>query len=432
MARENRHNDRSSIRKWNLSKTIPDQNASREVYLFIFIFPKIEIKLTNTPPPWLSVLCLCEPIVYLSSCASPCSRLFSFSLHATLPISLLFTINRLCCSSPLFIPSKTLPFNCCHSFPIIITYYYILYPFFFSNFLFGYFFKFRATSKSNSKHKLRPTPMASAPTSAFSAKARPWPRLSAIALRTALSPHSLTLPRRRASAFPTLITQSRTLVVSATATEMPQKAKGFVDEMRAVAMRLHTRDQAKEGQKEPQGQPVAKWEPTIEGYLKFLVDSKLVYDTLDSILSKAPIYWYAEFRNTGLERSESLAKDLEWFKEQGHIIPGPSSPGLSYAHYLEELSEKDPQAFICHFYNIYFAHTAGGRMIGKKVAEKLLDNKELEFYKWEGDLSQLLRNVREKINQVSNSWSREEKDHCLEETEKSFKYSGEILRLILS
>ena len=26
-----------------------------------------------------------------------------------------------------------------------------------------------------------------------------------------------------------------------------------------------------------------------------------------------------------------------------------------------------PQAFICHFYNVYFAHTAGGRMIGKKV-----------------------------------------------------------------
>lgn len=75
----------------------------------------------------------------------------------------------------------------------------------------------------------------------------------------------------------------------------------------------------------------------------------------------------AEFWNTGLERSESLAKDLEWFKEQGHIIPAPSSPGLSYAQYLEELSENDPQAFICHFYNIYFAHTAGGRMIGKKV-----------------------------------------------------------------
>lgn len=74
-----------------------------------------------------------------------------------------------------------------------------------------------------------------------------------------------------------------------------------------------------------------------------------------------------DFRNTGLERSEKLAKDLEWFKEQGHAIPEPSSPGLSYAKYLEELSENDPPAFICHFYNIYFAHTAGGRMIGRKV-----------------------------------------------------------------
>lgn len=75
----------------------------------------------------------------------------------------------------------------------------------------------------------------------------------------------------------------------------------------------------------------------------------------------------AEFRNTGLERSEKLAKDLEWFKEQGYTIPEPSSPGIAYAQYLKELSEKDPQAFICHFYNVYFAHSAGGRMIGKKV-----------------------------------------------------------------
>lgn len=75
----------------------------------------------------------------------------------------------------------------------------------------------------------------------------------------------------------------------------------------------------------------------------------------------------AEFRNTGLERSKGLANDLEWFKQQGHAIPEPSSPGTNYSQYLEELSEKDPQAFICHFYNTYFAHSAGGRMIGRKV-----------------------------------------------------------------
>ncbi|KAJ4765822.1 Heme oxygenase 1 [Rhynchospora pubera] len=229
-------------------------------------------------------------------------------------------------------------------------------------------------------------------------------------------------------------TRRHTVVVAATTTEMPKKQSkgGFVDEMRAVAMKLHTRDQSREGEKEPEGPPVVKWEPSINGYLRFLVDSKLVYDTLEAIVEKAPHPSYAEFRNTGLERSEALKKDLEWFKEQGHEIPEPSSPGISYARYLEELAERDPQAFICHFYNTYFAHTAGGRMIGKKVAEMILDRKELEFYKWEGNLSKLLQNVRDKLNEVAANWSREEKDHCLEETEKSFKHSGEILRLILS
>ncbi|XP_059637973.1 heme oxygenase 1, chloroplastic [Cornus florida] len=236
----------------------------------------------------------------------------------------------------------------------------------------------------------------------------------------------------------TPLNKKKMVVVSATTAEKqpkkryPGEAKGFVEEMRFVAMKLHTKDQAKEGEKEPQGQPIAKWEPSIDGYLRFLVDSKLVYDTLERIVEKAPFPEYAEFRKTGLERSGNLTKDLEWFKDQGHAIPEPSTPGLSYALYLEELSEKDPQAFLCHFYNIYFAHTAGGRMIGKKVAEKILNKKELEYYKWDGDLSQLLQTVRDKLNRVAESWSRDEKNHCLEETEKSFKFSGDILRLILS
>ncbi|KAG4141083.1 hypothetical protein ERO13_D06G054525v2 [Gossypium hirsutum] len=247
-------------------------------------------------------------------------------------------------------------------------------------------------------------------------------------------PYSKTLSLK----LPRMLT--RNVVVSATTAEKPRKrypgeAKGFVEEMRFVAMKLHTKEQAKEGEKEvkqPEERPVQRWEPSVDGYLKFLVDSKLVYDTLEGIIDKAPFPSYAEFRDTGLERSEKLAKDLQWFKEQGYTIPEPSSPGVTYAEYLKELSEKDPQAFICHFYNIYFAHSAGGRMIGKKVAEKILDKKELEFYKWDGDLSQLLQNVRDKLNKVAESWTREEKNHCLEETEKSFKYSGDILRLILS
>jgi hypothetical protein len=85
------------------------------------------------------------------------------------------------------------------------------------------------------------------------------------------------------------------VVVSATTAETPRKrypgeSKGFVEEMRFVAMKLHTKDQAKEGEKEvkePEERPVAKWAPSIDGYLRFLVDSKLVYDTLEGIVQEA-------------------------------------------------------------------------------------------------------------------------------------------------
>ncbi|CAM0910111.1 unnamed protein product [Alopecurus aequalis] len=264
------------------------------------------------------------------------------------------------------------------------------------------------------------------------------PRVSASAAGRNSGGLSVSVGVRRVPGISVLHSQRRRMVAAAAATEMAPAARGegggkpFVEEMRAVAMRLHTKDQAREGEKEPQAPPVNRWEPTVEGYMRFLVDSKLVFQTLEDIVDRAAVPWYAEFRNTGLERSEPLKKDLEWFVEQGHAIPEPTAAGTTYASYLEELSEKDPQAFICHFYNVYFAHTAGGRMIGKKVAEKILDKKELEFYKWEGTLSQLLQNVRSKLNQVASSWSREEKDHCLEETEKSFSYSGGLLRQIFT
>jgi hypothetical protein len=67
----------------------------------------------------------------------------------------------------------------------------------------------------------------------------------------------------------------------------PGEKKGFVEEMRFVAMKLHTKDQSKEGEKEADVQPVGQWKPSIPGYIKFLVDSKKVYDTLETIVEKA-------------------------------------------------------------------------------------------------------------------------------------------------
>lgn len=247
-----------------------------------------------------------------------------------------------------------------------------------------------------------------------------------------------------------LARRSTSVIVRASTTRQrrkkfyPGEDKGFVEEMRFVAMELHSNRTVKQGEMEKEeeekeesdadadSQPVGAWEPTIKSYLQFLVDSKDLYETLEAIVDRAPHSSYTEFRNTGLERSERLAKDLEWFVQQGHAIPQPRSPGTTYSKYLEELAEKDPPAFICHFYNIYFAHTAGGQMIGRQVAKKILEGRELEFYKWDGDLLKMLKHVKEKLNKVAEGWSREEKNRCLEETGKSFKYSGKILRLIIS
>jgi heme oxygenase len=45
-------------------------------------------------------------------------------------------------------------------------------------------------------------------------------------------------------------------------------------------------------------------------------------------------------------------------------------------------------------------------------------------------LEQSLADVKSKLNDAAEGWSREEKDRCLEETSKSFQMSGQLLRLI--
>jgi len=214
----------------------------------------------------------------------------------------------------------------------------------------------------------------------------------------------------------------------------PGEKKGFVEEMRFVAMRLHTKEQApKEGQAKPAPNPMAQWQPTREGYLQYLAESQAVYAAMEKIMKDAPVDSYKYFQNTGLERVEALEKDIAWFNETYDMVPQPlkaDGPGTTYKTLLEDLAVSDPPAFICHFYNVYFAHTAGGRMIGKKMSDMLLDGKELEFYKYETDFKELLDVVRDNLNTVAEGWSTEEKEHCLEETEASFKNSGLVMRAL--
>ena len=43
-------------------------------------------------------------------------------------------------------------------------------------------------------------------------------------------------------------------------------------------------------------------------------------------------------------------------------------------------------------------------MIGSKVSQMILDNKQLNFYKYDSDVKELLGNVRDSINEVCLSF----------------------------
>jgi len=205
-------------------------------------------------------------------------------------------------------------------------------------------------------------------------------------------------------------------------------------EMRGAAMALHTRGQAREGKaperKQEQSPPVM-WQPQRADYLQFLVDSREVYGCLEELVASTPEL--EPFRESGLERAAALDRDIEWFKSEGLEVPSVKSQGETYAAMLREMVAKGEfEAFVCHFYNFYFAHTAGGRMIGKRMADLLLDGRTLDFYTWQkGDVDkELLPGLRGKIDEMVAGWSREQKDAVLAQTADSFKYGGALLQHI--
>jgi hypothetical protein len=167
----------------------------------------------------------------------------------------------------------------------------------------------------------------------------------------------------------------------------------FIDtELRGAAMRLHTREQApREGAAPAVVQPPQPYTPTRDDYLAFLVDSHHVYSVMEDIVNDHHADELAMFRNTGLERTGALERDIQYLCETYSLRrPDVGLAGRRYADLLlrtmpssgatTTTTKKNIPAFICHYYNHYFAHTAGGRMIGKKMSNLLLDGTVLQFY----------------------------------------------------
>ena len=194
-------------------------------------------------------------------------------------------------------------------------------------------------------------------------------------------------PPQQSASSPAFVYRSSVVLSHAPVSSTAPPPTGFIDtELRGAAMRLHTTMQApKEGKVQVQEEPKEPYVPNHSDYLHFLVDSQHVYQALEEIVNEHEAL--AVFRNTGLERTQSLETDIAFMmKEYNLERPPVGSFGTNYATLLRDtiVQKKDASfvpEFMCHYYNFYFAHTAGGRMIGKKMSSLLLNKKTLEFYK---------------------------------------------------
>lgn len=213
-----------------------------------------------------------------------------------------------------------------------------------------------------------------------------------------------------------------------TSERRPGSHKGFVEEMRFVAMKLHTKDQApREGGQEESALPIDAWLPSHKDFMQFLVDSLLVYNYFENDLTAGDHPIFSQFRSTQLERVDSLKTDIKYLNGLGVPNLEPTEAATRYIEYMKNMVATKPEAVLCHWYNYYFAHSAGGRMIGRMMQDKLFDGHHFAFYEWESDVKQLLVPVRETIDKVAENWSRDLKDDCIKETGLAFGFSGTIL-----
>ena len=70
-------------------------------------------------------------------------------------------------------------------------------------------------------------------------------------------------------------------------------------------------------------------------------------------------------------------------------------------------------------------------MIGKRMADVLLEGKVLNFYQWDQDVKGLLDGVRCSIDRMAIDWNDEQKRECLEETATCFRFGVSFIPTVI-
>ena len=209
----------------------------------------------------------------------------------------------------------------------------------------------------------------------------------------------------------------------------PLATEPFTREARARALKLHAATQVHGGE----GRELT-FRPTIHGVVQFLVESKAVYDAFEDIV--ATDMAYCRLEDTGLERGDAIARDLGYIHAtyppatRTGRFAGENGMGSTYAGLLRRLAREDPPAFLCHYYSFYFAHMAGGRMMGNVIGEVLFHGWVGEFYAWDADADKRRESLRALIDDMAAAWTTREREEALRHVPVAFAWTLELLDLI--
>ena len=247
----------------------------------------------------------------------------------------------------------------------------------------------------------------------------------------------------RTAAAPVLEAPARTAAapVPAPAAEAPAEtaaSASIVAAMRTAAMALHSRPPPKAaaaapaaGEKKPKGAPmmqVGAWSPPREAFVQYLVDSLHVYAEFERLILTRPLLAGA-LHGVGLSRHAQLEADLAALGVGGAADASATARGYALA-VRDAVERGGAPAFACHYYNFYFAHTAGGKMIGRRMQD--LFGLELGFYMDypRGGVDECVARGKAALEELARGWTDDERAICTAETAVAFKGGGSLLKQI--
>lgn len=184
----------------------------------------------------------------------------------------------------------------------------------------------------------------------------------------------------------------------------------FVDVLRQETIKLHTPHQL-------QGRVKTTGTPTFQGYVNWIAQQKRVHQ----VLAQFPVQPKIDFVDALDTELYFLELEATW---QNTLITIPhTSP---YATYLTSLPEP---LLGCHWYNVVFAHVAGGTTAVAQTARDVLPKGWIEtssVFQHHGDAQDL----RDALELHVSSWTPEERDACLAETPVAFSYLSQLHRVL--